>query len=109
VKARRGGRPGLSHALSEHLDRIIEATLIACPHCAYALGSADQPDIHAHDHIALPAISPTVTRIKRHRGLCPAAASRSQHRRRRVSSLAHLAGGRPLRSAPLPLAAPHLR
>ena len=71
VKSRRGGRPGVSRALSEHPDRIIEATLSACPHCACVLGSADQPDTHAYDHIELPAISPTVTRINRHRGVCP--------------------------------------
>jgi hypothetical protein len=76
--ARRIGRDGEQHreivagkALAEHPDRIIEATLSACPHCAYALGSADQPDIHAYDHIELPAISPIVTRINRHRGVCP--------------------------------------
>ena len=71
VKSRRGGRAGVSRALSEHPDRIIEATLSACPHCACVLGSADQPDTHAYDHIELPAISPTVTRINRHRGVCP--------------------------------------
>jgi transposase len=71
VKSRRGGRAGVSRALSEHPDRIIEATLSACPHCGCVLGSADQPDTHAYDHIELPAISPTVTRINRHRGVCP--------------------------------------
>ena len=60
VKSRRGGRAGVSRALSEHPDRIIEATLSACPHCACVLGSADQPDTHAYDHIELPAISPLV-------------------------------------------------
>jgi transposase len=57
--------------LTEHPDRIIEAALTTCPHCAYVLGSADQRDIHTYDHIELPAISPTVTRINRHRGGCP--------------------------------------
>lgn len=71
LRKRRRGRPGVSRALAEHPDRIIEASLSACPHCAYVLGPADQPDIHAYDHIELPAISPTVTRINRHRGVCP--------------------------------------
>ena len=71
LKKRRDGRPGVSRALAEHPDRIIEATLTACPHCANALSAADQPDIHAYDHIELAAISPTVTRINRHRGICP--------------------------------------
>jgi transposase len=70
-KKPRIGRPGVARALAEHPDRIIEATLAACPHCAQALGPADQPDIHAYDHIELPPISPFVTRIHRHRGVCP--------------------------------------
>ena len=71
VTKRRDGRPGVSRALADHPDRIIEATLAACPHCANVLCSADQADIHAYDHIELPAISPIVTRINRHRGVCP--------------------------------------
>ena len=71
VKKPRTGRPGVARALAEHPDRIIEAILAECPHCAHALGSADQPDIHAYDHIELPPIVPFVTRINRHRGVCP--------------------------------------
>ena len=70
-KKPRPGRPGVARALAERPDRIIEATLATCPHCAHALGPADQPDIHAYDHIDLPPLSPCVTRINRHRGVCP--------------------------------------
>ena len=70
-KKPRTGRPGVTRALAEHPDRIIEAILTACPHCAHALGPADQPDIHAYDHIDLPPISPFVTRINRDRGVRP--------------------------------------
>ena len=70
-KKPRTGHPGVTRALAEHPDRIIEATLTACPHCAHALGPADQTDIHAYDHIERPPISPFVTRINRHRGVCP--------------------------------------
>jgi len=70
-KKPRRGRPGVTRALAAHPDRIIEATLAACPYCASALGPADQPDLHAYDHIDLPPISPVVTRINRHRGVCP--------------------------------------
>lgn len=70
-KPPRRGRPGVSRALAERPDRIIEARLAACPHCAHALGAADQPDLHAYDHIDLPPLSPIVTRINRHRGVCP--------------------------------------
>jgi transposase len=45
--------------------------LATCPHCAHALDAADQSDTHPYDHIDLPPISPTITRINRHRGVCP--------------------------------------
>ncbi len=70
-KKPRPSRPGVARALAEHPDRIIEATLAACPHCDHALGPADLSDIHAYDHIDLPPIRPIVTRINRHRGVCP--------------------------------------
>jgi transposase len=70
-KKRRLGRPGVARTLAEHPDRIIEATLAACPHCDHALDPADISDVHAYDHIDLPPIRPIVTRINRHRGICP--------------------------------------
>jgi transposase len=70
-KPSRPSRPGVARGLTEHPDRIIEATLAACPHCDHALGPADQPEIHAYDHIELPPIHPFVTRINRHSGVCP--------------------------------------
>jgi transposase len=65
------GRPGVTRALAEDPDRVVEATLAACPHCAHPLAAADQPDIHAYDHIDLPPIRPVITRIHRRRGVCP--------------------------------------
>ena len=70
-KKPRHGRPGVSRALAEHPDRTITAALSACPHCDAPLSLADQPLIHAYDHIDLPPIRPIVTRINRHRGVCP--------------------------------------
>ena len=70
-KKPRPSRPGVARVLAEHPDRTIEAMLAACPHCDHALGRADQPDIHAYDHIDLPPIRPVVTRINRHGGVCP--------------------------------------
>ena len=58
----RCGRPGVTRALAADPDRILEATLDACPHCACWLGPADLPGIHAYDHIDLPPVRPTVTR-----------------------------------------------
>ena len=64
-KKPRGGHPGVARALAEHPDRIIEATLAACPHCAHAFDPADLPEIHAYDHIDLPPLRPIVTRVPR--------------------------------------------
>ncbi len=50
---------------------MFEATLAACPHCTHPLAAVNQPDIHAYDPIDLPPTRPVVTRIHRHRGVCP--------------------------------------
>ena len=68
---KRKGRPGVFRALAETPDRIVEMLAPSCPHCAHTLTAADQPDIHAYDHIDLPPIRPVVTRVHRHRGACP--------------------------------------
>ena len=70
-KPPRRGRPGVTRRLSAHPDRIIAATSAACPHCTHPLGAAEQRDFHAYDHIDLPPIRPIVTRVHRHRGVCP--------------------------------------
>ena len=70
-KKPRRGRPGVARALAEHPDVTIDARLDACPHCDHALSPADQPLIHAYDHIDLPPIRPVITRINRYRGTCP--------------------------------------
>jgi transposase len=70
-KSPRPSRPGVARALAEHPDKTIEATLVGCPHCDHALDIADQPEIHAYDHIDLPPIRPFVTRINRRSGVCP--------------------------------------
>jgi transposase len=69
--AKRRGRPGAFRRLSETPDRIVDVLSETCPHCAHALTAEDQPGFHAYDHIDLPPIKPVVTRIHRHRGLCP--------------------------------------
>jgi transposase len=69
--AARKGRPGVARALAENPDQVIEARAEACPHCAHELGAEDQEAFHAYDHIDLPPIRPVVTRIHRHRGICP--------------------------------------
>src|ERR1700679_1191443 len=69
--AKRKGHPGVARALSETPDRVVEARAQACPHCDHALSAEDQPAFHAYDHIELPPIKPVVTRVHRHRGVCP--------------------------------------
>ncbi len=68
---KRQGRPGTYRKLAEQPDRIVDTLAQACPHCAHPLGAADQPGFHAYDHIELPPIRPVVTRVHRHRGVCP--------------------------------------
>lgn len=72
VAKKRQGRPGRFRRLAEQPDRVVESLTPACPHCAHPLGPADQPSFHAYDHIDLPPIRPVVTRVHRHRGVCPA-------------------------------------
>src|SRR5712692_505104 len=68
---KRKGRPGVFRALAPHPDRIIDSVAQHCPHCEHALTPADQAGFHAYDHIELPPIRPVITRIHRHRGVCP--------------------------------------
>jgi transposase len=68
---KRKGRPGVSRALAPSPDRIVESVAERCPHCNHALAAADQPGCHAYDHIELPPLRPVITRIHRHRGVCP--------------------------------------
>jgi transposase len=83
VRAKKGrhGRPGVARALAEHPDRVIVARLPACPHCHHPLSPADQPGMHAYDHIDVPPLRPIVIRINLHRGVCPCC-------RRRVAAAA---------------------
>jgi transposase len=68
---KRKGHPGAFRQLAEHPDRVVETLAEACPHCDHALIAEDQPAFHAYDHVELPPIRPVVTRIHRHRGVCP--------------------------------------
>lgn len=69
--AKKKGHPGITRALAEQPDRIVETLAETCPNCDHALTPDDQPEFHAYDHIELPPSKPVVTRIHRHRGTCP--------------------------------------
>ena len=68
---KRKGRPGVFRALAPNPDRIVASVAERCPHCDHALSLADQSGFHAYDHIELPPIGPVITRMHRHRGVCP--------------------------------------
>src|SRR5271166_3886247 len=68
---KRKGRPGVFRALAPHPDRNVASVAEHCPHCDHALTVADQVGFHAYDHIELPPLRPVITRIHRHRGMCP--------------------------------------
>ena len=68
---KRKGHPGAFRQLSETPDHVVEALAAACPHCDHVLCATDQSEFHAYDHIDLPPIKPVVTRVRRHRGICP--------------------------------------
>jgi transposase len=69
--AKKRGHPGAFRALSANPDQVVESVAENCPHCDHALKASDQLAFHAYDHIDLPPIRPVVTRIHRHRGVCP--------------------------------------
>lgn len=71
AKGKRKGRPGVSRALAENPDAVVEALAGSCPNCEHALSEADQSEVYAYDHIDIPPIKPIVTRIHLHRGQCP--------------------------------------
>src|SRR6266699_2779455 len=68
---KRKGRAGVFRALAPDPDRIVSSVAEHCPHCEHALSLADQAGFHAYDHIELPPIRPVITRVHRHRGVCP--------------------------------------
>ena len=66
----RKGRPGVTRALCPDPDHSREVYAERCA-CGATLSPADQPHVHAYDHIDLPPIKPVTTRVKLHRGTCP--------------------------------------
>ena len=65
------GRPGVARELCPDPDEVLDRYATACAGCGAALTEADQPDVHAYDHIELPPIKPVTTRVNLYRGTCP--------------------------------------
>ena len=69
-KKGRNGRPGVARELCATPDETRDLYAERCS-CGATLSPADQPLVHAYDHIDLPPIKPVTTRINLHRGTCP--------------------------------------
>ncbi len=62
AKPPRKSRPGFGRALEPNPDRVVDAMLDACPHCAAAFPAEQQTPHQVYDRIELPQIRPDVTR-----------------------------------------------
>lgn len=72
----RKGRPGVARELCPDPDAVRDIYARRCAGCGSRVAEADQPDMHAYDHIDLPPIRPITTRINLHSGACPCCGQR---------------------------------
>jgi len=70
TKPQRKSRPGVGRTLHPDPDRVVDATLDACPHCAAAFPMARQSPQQVYDRIEMPPIKPDVTRVRLFGGRC---------------------------------------
>ncbi len=66
----RKSRPGVGRPLAENPDRVVEARLDTCPHCAAAFAPGQQTPQAVYDRIELPLIKPDITRVHLFGGRC---------------------------------------
>ena len=76
-KPPRTGRPGVARALEPNPDRVTDAKLEACPHCAAAWPQAPQTPQMVYDRIELPPVRPDVTRVRLFGGRCACCGERA--------------------------------
>ena len=69
-KPSRKSRPGIGRALEPNPDRVVDAKLDACPHCAGLFPPEQQSPKLVYDRIELPPIKPEVTRVRLFGGSC---------------------------------------
>ena len=77
AKPPRKGRPGVARRLEPNPDRIIDARLDACPHCAAEWADAAQSPQQVYDRIEMPPIRPDVTRVRLFGGRCVCCGARA--------------------------------
>jgi len=75
VKPPRKGRPGVARALAENPDTTRRFYAERCT-CGTVLGEAGQEVAKEYDHIDIPPIRPTTTRIELFRATCPCCKAR---------------------------------
>ena len=75
-RPRRKGRPGVGRSLHPNPDRVVDATLSACPKCRARFPKAAQTPQQVYDRIELPPIKPDVTRVRLFGGGALAACTR---------------------------------
>jgi transposase len=76
-KPQRKSRPGFGRALEPNPDRIVDARLDACPHCAAAFPVEQQTPQQVYDRIELPPIKLDVTRVRLFGGRCACCGARA--------------------------------
>ena len=76
-KPPRKGRPGVGRMLEPNPDRVVDATLDACPHCAASFPAGQQTPQQVYDRIELPPIKPDVTRVRLFGGRCTCCGERA--------------------------------
>ena len=76
-KLPRRSRPGVGRQLEPNPDRVVDATLDACPHCATAFPLDQQTPQQVYDRIELPPIRPDTTRVRLFGGRCACCGERA--------------------------------
>jgi transposase len=76
-KPPRKSRPGVGRTLHPDPDRIVDARLDACPHCAAGFPVEQQTAQQVYDRIELPPIKPEVTRVRLFGGRCACCGERA--------------------------------
>jgi transposase len=72
----RKSRPGVGRSLHPNPDRVVDATLSACPKCQAAFPETAQTPQQVYDRIELPPIKPDVTRVRLFGGRCTCCGAR---------------------------------
>ena len=75
--SRRAGAVPASRALKANPDRVVDAMLDACPHCAAAFPAGQQTPQQVYDRIELPPVRPDVTRVRLFGGRCACCGGRA--------------------------------